>query len=123
MGISKKRKINQYKRIFAAVIAVSVSYTHLEEEDFVSAELEIVPAGAARDCGLDRSMILAYGQDDRVCAFTSLFAMLDVENVKRTACCILFDKEEIGSVGATGMHSRFFENTVAELVALTERCV
>jgi aspartyl aminopeptidase len=65
-------------------------------------------------------MILAYGQDDRVCAFTSLFAMLDVEDVERTSCCILVDKEEIGSVGATGMHSRFFENVVAELVALTE---
>ena len=90
------------------------------EQDFLSAELEIVPAGKARDCGLDRSMVLAYGQDDRVCAFTSLFAMLDVEEVEHTACCILVDKEEIGSVGATGMHSRFFENTVAELVALTE---
>ncbi len=69
---------------------------------------------------LTASMILSYGQDDRVCAFTSLFAMLDVENAKRTGCCLLVDKEEIGSVGATGMHSRFFENTVAELVALTE---
>lgn len=94
-------------------------YYGMEEEDFVSAELEIVPAGKARDCGLDRSMVLAYGQDDRVCAFTSLFAMLDVAEVERTACCILVDKEEIGSVGATGMHSRFFENVVAELVALT----
>lgn len=92
----------------------------IEEEDFVSAELEIVPAGRARDCGLDRSMIMAYGQDDRVCAFTSLFAMLDVEETEKTTCCILVDKEEIGSVGATGMHSRFFENTVAELIALTE---
>lgn len=93
---------------------------NIEEEDFFSAELEIVPAGRARDCGLDRSMIMAYGQDDRVCAFTSLFAMLDVEDLEKTACCILVDKEEIGSVGATGMHSRFFENTVAEIVALTE---
>lgn len=92
----------------------------IEEADFVSAELEIVPAGKARDCGLDRSMIMAYGQDDRVCAFTSLFAMLDVENVEKTICCILVDKEEIGSVGATGMKSRFFENIIAELVALTE---
>ena len=92
----------------------------MEEEDFVSAELEIVPAGKARDLGIDRSMIMAYGQDDRVCALTSLFAMLDMEKIDRTACCILVDKEEIGSVGATGMHSRFFENTVAELVALTE---
>lgn len=93
---------------------------NIEEEDFYSAELEIVPAGKARDCGLDRSMIISYGHDDRVCAFPSLFAMLDVEQAKRTGCCLLVDKEEIGSVGATGMHSRFFENTVAELVALTE---
>ena len=88
----------------------------IEEEDFLSAELEAVPAGKARECGLDRSMILAYGQDDRVCAYTSLEAILDTKKVKRTACCILVDKEEIGSVGATGMQSRFFENTVAELL-------
>ena len=92
----------------------------IEEEDFCSAELEIVPAGRARDCGFDRSMIMAYGQDDRVCAFTSLFAMMDVSDLDKTACCILVDKEEIGSVGATGMHSRFFENTVAEVLALKE---
>ena len=92
----------------------------MDEDDFTSAELEIVPAGKARDCGLDRSMILSYGQDDRVCAFTSLFAMLDITEAKRTGCCLLVDKEEIGSVGATGMHSRFFENTVAELIVLTE---
>ena len=88
----------------------------IEKEDLMSAELEVVPAGKARDCGLDRSMIMAYGQDDRVCAYTSLAAMLDVKDVKRTSCCILVDKEEIGSVGATGMHSRFFENAVAELM-------
>lgn len=104
----------------ANVMKILTDYYNMEEEDFLSAELEIVPAGKARDCGLDRSMILAYGQDDRVCAFTSLFAMLDVEDIERTSCCILVDKEEIGSVGATGMHSRFFENVVAELVALTE---
>ena len=104
----------------ANVMKILTDYYNMEEEDFLSAELEIVPAGKARDCGLDRSMVLAYGQDDRVCAFTSLFAMLDVEAVEHTACCILVDKEEIGSVGATGMHSRFFENVVAELVALTE---
>lgn len=88
----------------------------LEEEDFLSAELEVVPAGKARDCGLDRSMILAYGQDDRVCAYTSLLAILEAKDLKKTACCLLVDKEEIGSVGATGMHSRFFENTVAEVM-------
>ena len=85
----------------------------VEEEDFLSAELEIVPAGKARDCGLDRSMVAAYGQDDRVCAYTSFVAMLEMEAPKRTSCCLLTDKEEIGSVGATGMQSNFFENTVA----------
>ena len=89
----------------------------MEEEDFLSAELEVVPAGKARETGIDRSMIMSYGQDDRVCAFTSLKAILDVKEVKKTACCILVDKEEIGSVGATGMESRFFENTIAELLA------
>ena len=79
----------------------------MEEEDFLSAELEIVPAGRARECGLDRSMIAAYGQDDRVCAYTSLLAMLEMETPKRTSCCLLVDKEEIGSVGATGMQSQF----------------
>ena len=103
----------------ANVLDILKDYYGIEEDDFASAELEIVPAGRARECGIDRSMILAYGQDDRVCAFTSLLAMLDVEKVERTSCCILVDKEEIGSVGATGMHSRFFENAVAELVALS----
>lgn len=88
----------------------------MEEEDFLSAELEVVPAGKAREAGIDRSMIMAYGQDDRVCAYTSMAAMLEVENVEKTTCCLLTDKEEIGSVGATGMQSKFFENTVAELL-------
>ena len=92
----------------------------IEEEDFLSAELEIVPAGRARECGLDNSMILAYGQDDRVCAFTSLFAILEAEEVTRTACCLLVDKEEIGSTGASGMTSRFFENAVAEYQQLKD---
>ena len=104
----------------ANVLKLLKDYYDVEEEDFISAELEIVPAGKARDCGLDKSMIMAYGQDDRVCAFTSLFAMFDVPATEKTSCCILVDKEEIGSVGATGMHSRFFENIIAELVALTE---
>lgn len=90
----------------------------IEEKDFISAELEVVPAGKAREAGFDRSMILAYGQDDRVCAFSSLKAMLEVGKTERTACCILVDKEEIGSVGATGMQSRFFENAVAEVLNL-----
>lgn len=92
----------------------------VEEEDFISAELEVVPAGKAREAGFDRSMVLAYGQDDRVCAFSSLKAMLEVEESERTACCLLVDKEEIGSVGATGMESKFFENTVAEVMNLLE---
>lgn len=100
----------------AAVVQFLKENLDMEEEDFLSAELEIVPAGKARDCGLDRSMVIGYGQDDRVCAFTSLFAMLETENPERTSCCILVDKEEIGSVGATGMQSRFFENSVAELL-------
>ncbi len=86
------------------------------EEDLLSAELEIVPAGRAREMGFDKSMILAYGQDDRVCAYTSLVAMLEVENVTRTTCTLLVDKEEIGSMGATGMQSRWFENVLAELL-------
>ena len=91
----------------------------MEEEDFLSAELEVVPAGKARESGFDTSMIMAYGQDDRVCAFTSLLAMVEVENTEYTTCCLLVDKEEIGSVGATGMRSRNFENTVAEVLSLT----
>ncbi|MCJ7854699.1 aminopeptidase [Lachnospiraceae bacterium NSJ-143] len=90
----------------------------IDEEDFVSAEIEAVPAGKAREAGIDRSMIISYGQDDRVCAYTSLKAMLDVTDSEKTACLLLVDKEEIGSVGATGMQSRFFENTVAELMDL-----
>ena len=89
----------------------------VEEEDFVSAEIEIVPAGPARDYGLDRSMVAGYGHDDRSCAYTSLLALLDTKEVKKTACCILVDKEEIGSVGATGAHSLFFENAIAKLLA------
>ena len=102
----------------AGVLKILKETYDMEEEDFLSAELEIVPAGKAREAGFDRSMILAYGQDDRVCAFTSMRAMLDVKETQRTLCCILVDKEEIGSVGATGMQSHFFENAVAELMNL-----
>ena len=90
----------------------------IEEEDFLSAELEVVPAGCARDLGFDRSMIIGYGHDDRVCAYTSYKALLDSKTPKRTAICLLTDKEEIGSVGATGMESRFFEDVIAELMHL-----
>ncbi|MCI8624689.1 MAG: aminopeptidase [Lachnospiraceae bacterium] len=86
------------------------------EEDFLSADLEVVPAGRARDYGFDRSMIMGYGQDDRVCAYTSMKALFEAESPEKTAVCILVDKEEVGSIGATGMHSRFFENAVAELM-------
>ena len=87
-----------------------------EEEDFISAEFEIVPAGKARDLGLDKSMVIGYGQDDRICAYTSLMALLEVENVEKTSVILLVDKEEVGSIGATGMHSRFFENSLAEVM-------
>ncbi|MDR1018048.1 MAG: aminopeptidase [Lachnospiraceae bacterium] len=100
------------------VLKILEKHYHFAEEDFLSAELEIVPAGKARDLGLDRSMILAYGQDDRVCAYTSLLGMLETSDVERTTCTLLVDKEEIGSEGATGMESMFFENTVAEVVNL-----
>ena len=91
---------------------------NIEEEDFLSAEIEAVPAGAARDFGLDKSMIMSYGQDDRVCAYTSLEAFLEVEETEKTLSCILVDKEEIGSVGATGMESHFFDNAIAEICVL-----
>lgn len=120
--IEKNEDLNEEQKeaVKANVLKILKDTYDIEEEDFLSAELELVPAGKARDCGLDRSMILSYGQDDRVCAFTSLFAMLDVEKAVKTGCCLLVDKEEIGSVGATGMQSKFFENVVAELVALNE---
>lgn len=103
------------------VLSILKKKYDMEEEDFLSAELEIVPAGKAREAGLDASMIMAYGQDDRVCAYTSAAAMFDMGEVTRTACCLLVDKEEIGSVGATGMQSKFFENTVAELMDAMEQ--
>lgn len=107
---------NEKDAIKAGVLELLKDKYSIEEDDFVSAELSLVPAGKARDLGIDRSMILAYGHDDRVCAYTSLKAMLETKASKRTSCCLLVDKEEIGSVGATGMQSRFFENTVAELL-------
>jgi aspartyl aminopeptidase len=90
----------------------------IDEEDLVTAELQVVPAGKSRDVGLDRSMVMAYGHDDRICAFTSLRAIFEAENVERTSVALFVDKEEIGSVGATGMHSKFFENAVAEIMYL-----
>ena len=113
---SKPLKEEEKEAVKANILQLLKEKYDIEEEDFVSAELEVVPAGKARDCGIDRSMILAYGQDDRVCAFTSLQAMLEAKDLQKTACCLLVDKEEIGSVGATGMQSLFFENVVAELL-------
>ena len=98
------------------IIGILKNTYEMEEEDFMSAELEVVPAGRAREMGFDRSMIMAYGQDDKVCAYTSLVAMLETDKIDKTACCLLVDKEEVGSIGATGMQSRFFENAVAELM-------
>ncbi len=115
----EKEEDKAKKGVKAAILEILTKNYDIEEEDFLSAELEVVPAGNAREAGFDRSMILAYGQDDRVCAYTSMQAMLDAKNAKRTMCCILVDKEEIGSVGATGMNGRFFENAVAELMNLT----
>lgn len=100
----------------AGVLSILKEKYDIEEDDFVSAELTMVPAGRARELGFDKSLILGYGQDDRVCAYTSLYAMLEMKDVEKTAVCLLVDKEEIGSVGATGMQSRFFENALAEVM-------
>ena len=113
---AENEKAKEKETVKANILKLLKEKYDIEEADFLSAELEIVPAGKARETGIDRSMIMSYGQDDRVCAFTSLKALLDVGEVEKTACCILVDKEEIGSVGATGMESKFFENTVAELL-------
>ena len=101
------------------VLAILKDMYDIEEEDFISAEIEVVPAGKARDAGFDRSMILSYGHDDRVCSYAALEAMLGAKTPIRTTSCILVDKEEIGSVGATGMQSKFYTNTVAEVMNLT----
>lgn len=116
----KESKKDQAKEaVKKGVLDILKKTYDIEEEDFLSAELEVVPAGKAREAGFDRSMILGYGQDDRVCAFSSLKAMLETDDTDKTACCLLVDKEEIGSVGATGMQSKFFENMVAEVMNLT----
>ena len=113
---SKPLKGKDKNAVKANVLKLLEKKYGVEEEDFLSAEIEVVPAGKARDYGLDSSMIAGYGHDDRVCAYTSLMALLDVDEVEYTACCILVDKEEIGSVGATGAHSLFFENAIAKLL-------
>ncbi|MBQ9612608.1 MAG: aminopeptidase, partial [Lachnospiraceae bacterium] len=118
-GSEKKEEKEAAKEaVKAALLEILKRDYGIEEEDFISAELEIVPAGKARDAGFDRSMILGYGQDDRVCAYPSFRAILETPAPARTSICLLVDKEEIGSVGATGMQSRFFENALAEVMNL-----
>ena len=109
-------KDHEKDAVKANVLTILKDKYDFDEEDFLSAEIEIVPSGKARDYGIDRSMVAGYGHDDRVCAYTSLMAILDMEMPDYTSCCILVDKEEIGSVGATGAQSLFFENTVSELL-------
>ncbi len=107
---------DEKEAVKANILRLLKSKYDMEEDDFISAELEVVPAGRARSCGLDESMVLGYGHDDRICAYTSLVAMLEPKEVERTAVCLLVDKEEIGSVGATGMQSRFFEAFISEIM-------
>lgn len=114
-----KDKTETKERVKANILEILATQYEIEEDDFLSAEIEVVPAGEARDYGLDRSMIMGYGHDDRVCAYPSFAAMLQVEEPEYTSVCLLVDKEEIGSVGASGMQSRFFENMVAEVLNLT----
>lgn len=114
----KITKVVEKDPVKAMLLQILYEKYGIEENDFLSAELEVVPAGPARDCGFDRSMIIGYGQDDRVCAYPSLRAQFAVKDPKRTTVCVLVDKEEVGSIGATGMASRFFENTLAEVMEL-----
>ena len=114
--VEEKDKVKE--TVKANVLNILLKEYDIEEEDFLSAEIEVVPAGAARDYGFDRSMVMGYGHDDRVCAYPSFRAMLEVDTPEVTSVCLLVDKEEIGSVGATGMQSRFFENAVAEVMEL-----
>ncbi len=115
---AEEKKDAKKDPVKAQILKILKDNYDMDEEDFLSAELEVVPAGRAREAGFDRSMILSYGQDDRVCAYSSLIAMFEVNDPELTTCCILVDKEEIGSVGATGMQSKFFENTIAEIMNL-----
>ena len=115
---SKPLETEEKDKVKQNILMILKEKYNIKEHNSLSAEIEIVPAGKARDFGLDKSMIMAYGQDDRVCAYTSLEAFLEVENTKKTLSCILVDKEEIGSVGATGMQSHFFDNAIAEICTL-----
>lgn len=116
LSTDKKDKDEAREKVKANIMKILSKEYDIEEEDFLSAEIEVVPAGEAKDYGFDRSMIMGYGHDDRVCAYPSFMAMLEMETPRRTSVCLLVDKEEIGSVGASGMQSRFFENTAAEVM-------
>ena len=116
IGLNEERGENSKDKGKARILSILAETASMDEKDFQSAELEIVPSGKAKMLGFDKSMVLAYGQDDRVCAFTSLDALLETEDARRTSCCLLVDKEEIGSVGATGMDSVFLENAAAEVL-------
>lgn len=118
-GKKDKKDNKEAGRVKKNILKILKDKYDIEEEDFLSAEIEVVPAGPARDFGFDRSMIMGYGHDDRVCSYPSFEAILDAAPGERTQACLLVDKEEIGSVGATGMESRFFEDTVAELIYLS----
>lgn len=117
-AVQEEDKEKVKEAVKANILDILMKEYGIEEEDFLSAEIEAVPAGAARDYGFDRSMVMGYGHDDRVCAYPSFMAALEMEVPQRTSVCLLVDKEEIGSVGATGMQSRFFENAVAEVMEL-----
>lgn len=115
-------KGEEKESVKANILKILKEKYNFEEEDFVSAEIEVVPAGNARDLGFDRSMVAGYGHDDRVCAYTSLRAILDLKEIPtKTVCCALVDKEEVGSIGATGAQSNFFENVIAEIINLQEK--
>lgn len=119
-SIPAKGKKDEGELVKKNILAILKKEYGIEEDDFISAELELVPAGKARDLGFDRSMVMGYGHDDRICAYTSLKALLESEKPNRTSACILTDKEEIGSMGSTGAQSAFFENCVAELLNVQE---
>ena len=115
---TNKKEANAKDPVRRSVLKILEDMYGISEADFESAELEIVPAGKPRDAGFDRSMVLGYGQDDRVCAYASHRAQMETHGLRRTSCTLLVDKEEIGSIGATGMRSRFFENALAEVMDL-----
>lgn len=120
LGSIPVKEKDSKKRVKDNILRILNEKYDIVEEDFVSAELEVVPAGRARHYGIDNSMVMAYGHDDRVCSYTSFEAMLDAKDTGKTCVTLLVDKEEVGSIGATGMHSRFFENALAEVINLKE---